>query len=138
MLCPSASVYGACADAGTESAACGIVAGKYARNGRSLRASVSMGGPPPGAEHAGPIARGLEYLRDGRGGVGKRLLTGGLDGRIAPNGVRPVCWPVMSTLRNGAQTADPQVPVPEVVGHDQNDVGWRRVGARRIGAVAAA
>ena len=85
MLFPSASVYGACADAGTESAACGIVTGKHARNGRSLRAFVSMGGPPPGAEHAGPVARGLEYLRDGRGGVGKRLLTGGLDGRIALN-----------------------------------------------------
>ena len=69
----SASVYWACANAGTESAACGIVTGEHARNDRSLRASVSMGGPPPGAEHAGPVARGLEYLRDGRGGVGKRL-----------------------------------------------------------------
>ena len=60
----------------------------------------------------------------------------GLTDVLPQIGVQPVCWPVMSTLRHGAQTADPQVPVP--IGHDQNDVRPRRVGARRIGAVAAA
>ena len=60
----------------------------------------------------------------------------GLTDVLPQTSVRSVCWPVMSTLRNVTQTADPQVPVP--IGHDQNDVRPRRVGARRIGAVAAA
>ena len=42
MLFPSASVYGASAESGTVSDACGIVTGKYAKNGWSARLSVSM------------------------------------------------------------------------------------------------